>query len=432
MAAAQVCKGVIGPWRQYSSPFIVVSLALLRFKDGGAVLESNIDSSSRRRRELEVVADVDSEREPPSAAEIFDDLIHASSSEGFTYPSFARCHRAGNVSECQGFRVGSCWSEQIFGSFDLSSNHEVISVGATKKWTQKAQRLKKGGQGFCEGRIQARSWRVLNSYRFDFLSRANPIQECWMQRRPFSSSGVDVRDFIGKGAAAIAEIDRLADHTDPDDHRLKPLLKAAKESFELALEVDKHNTYAMLALARLHLYYEIPGACLLSGAALLETAADAGDADAQYELAVCIRTEGLLLGKGELMDIRAFNYLESAACQKHPGALFLVGAMYLVGNHVNKDPKAAAWCFHKAAEQGHIPAATAYGALITKGANWEDAGNEDTKDDSEYGAIMKNAPERYKEMDPTARAHFEKAAEAGDDLAVEWLTRVPSADHLSP
>ncbi len=69
---------------------------------------------------------------------------------------------------------------------------------------------------------------------------------------------------------------------------------------------------------------------------------------------------------------------------------------------------------------------------ICAGANWEDAGNEDTKDDSEYGAIMKNAPERYKEMDPTARAHFEKAAEAGDDLAVEWLTRVPSADHLSP
>jgi hypothetical protein len=25
--------------------------------------------------------------------------------------------------------------------------------------------------------------------------------------------------------------------------------------------------------------------------------------------------KGLLLGKGELMDIRAFNYLESAACQ---------------------------------------------------------------------------------------------------------------------
>lgn len=139
-----------------------ISFAIF-LQDGGAVLESNIDSSSRRRRELEVVADVDSEREPPSAAEIFDDLIHASSSEGFTYPSFARCHRAGNVSECQGFRVGSCWSEQIFGSFDLSSNHEVISVGATKKWTQKAQRLKKGGQGFCEGRIQARSWRVLNS-----------------------------------------------------------------------------------------------------------------------------------------------------------------------------------------------------------------------------------------------------------------------------
>jgi hypothetical protein len=119
---------------------------------------------------------MDSEREPPSAAEIFDDLIHASSSEGFTYPSFARGHRAGNVSECEGFRVGSCWSEHIFGSLDLSSNHKVISVGATKKWTQKAQRLEKGGQGFSEGRIQARSWRMVNSYRFDFLSRANPIQ----------------------------------------------------------------------------------------------------------------------------------------------------------------------------------------------------------------------------------------------------------------
>ncbi len=112
---------------------------------------------------------MDSEREPPSAAEIFDDLIHASSSEGFTYPSFARCHRAGNVSECQGCRVGSCGSEQIFGSLDLSSNYEVISVGATKKWTQKAQRLKKGGQGFCEGRIQARSWRVLNSEHHPLL-----------------------------------------------------------------------------------------------------------------------------------------------------------------------------------------------------------------------------------------------------------------------
>jgi hypothetical protein len=41
------------------------------------------------------------------------------------------------------------------------------------------------------------------------------------------------------------------------------MLQAAKENFELALEVDKHNTYAMLTLARLHLYYEIPGACLL-------------------------------------------------------------------------------------------------------------------------------------------------------------------------
>lgn len=37
--------------------------------------------------------------------------------------------------------------------------------------------------------------------------------------------------------------------------------------------------------------------------------------------------------------------------QKHAGALFLVGAIYLSGRHVRRDPQAAAWCFRKAAEQ---------------------------------------------------------------------------------
>jgi TPR repeat protein len=156
---------------------------------------------------------------------------------------------------------------------------------------------------------------------------------------------------MGKGLTAIAEVDRLSPYTDFNDIRLRPLLKTAKESFELALEIEKDNTAAMLWLARLHLHYNILGACLRSGANLLETAADAGLADAQYELACRIRSEGALLGDDDPMDDRIFKYLESAACQKHAGALFLVGAIYLSGRHVRRDPQAAAWCFRKAAEQ---------------------------------------------------------------------------------
>ena len=40
------------------------------------------------------------------------------------------------------------------------------------------------------------------------------------------------------------------------------LVQTAKENFELALEVEKENADAMLWLARLHLYYNIPQACL--------------------------------------------------------------------------------------------------------------------------------------------------------------------------
>lgn len=43
--------------------------------------------------------------------------------------------------------------------------------------------------------------------------------------------------------------------------------------------------------------------------------------------------------------------VDSLILQKHAGALFLAGAIYLSGKHMARDPKAAAWCFRKAAEQ---------------------------------------------------------------------------------
>ncbi|KAG0607496.1 hypothetical protein M758_8G033300 [Ceratodon purpureus] len=254
------------------------------------------------------------------------------------------------------------------------------------------------------------------------------------------STTPDVREFMGKGLTAIAEVDRLSPFTDFNDIRLRPLLKTAKENFELTLEVEQDNAVAMLWLARLHLYYNIPGACLRSGANLLETAADAGLADAQYELACRIRSEAALLGDEDAMDERIFKYLESAACQKHAGALFLVGAMYLSGRHVRRDPQAAAWCFRKAADQGHIPASTVYASLVSKGADWEEleSAEKDEEDriseqsmELREGSAQKDS-EQPLELSEAARYHFDKAADAGDPLALEWLTRLPPAkeEHL--
>jgi TPR repeat protein len=35
----------------------------------------------------------------------------------------------------------------------------------------------------------------------------------------------------------------------------------------------------------------------------------------------------------------------------HPGALYLLGAVYLTGDCVKKDIASALWCFHRASEK---------------------------------------------------------------------------------
>lgn len=236
---------------------------------------------------------------------------------------------------------------------------------------------------------------------------------------------------MGKGLAAVAELERLSPHTDFNDTRMRPLLKTAKESFELALEVDKDNLAAILWLSRLHLNYNIPGACARTGADLMETAADAGLAQAQYELACRIRSEAALVGDEDAVDDRIFKYLESAACQKHPGALFLVGSIYLSGKHVRRDPQAAAWCFRKAAEQGHIPAATVYASLVTKGADWQGLDSEEEDETSQKQMEISDGSAHGIELSEDARMYFDKAAEGGDPLALEWLTTVPHTKELA-
>lgn len=42
---------------------------------------------------------------------------------------------------------------------------------------------------------------------------------------------------------------------------------------------------------------------------------------------------------------------EISLFQLHPGALYLLGAVYLTGDCVKKDVASALWCFHRASEK---------------------------------------------------------------------------------
>ncbi|XP_028083276.1 uncharacterized protein LOC114284535 isoform X2 [Camellia sinensis] len=183
------------------------------------------------------------------------------------------------------------------------------------------------------------------------------------QWRALHNRNKKAMELIAKGWSALKEVDRVIDYAELKDKRLIPLLRTAKENFELALEADNSNTHARYWLSKLHLKYHVPGACKAIGAALLVEAADMGDPDAQYELGCQLRVENDYVQS----DQQAFYYLEKAVDQLHPGALYLLGAVYLTGDCVKKDVASALWCFHRASEKGHAGAAIAYGSLILRG-----------------------------------------------------------------
>ncbi|KAK2658840.1 hypothetical protein Ddye_005373 [Dipteronia dyeriana] len=66
-------------------------------------------------------------------------------------------------------------------------------------------------------------------------------------------------------------------------------------------------------------------------------------------------------------DQQAFYYIEKAVDQLHPGAIYLLGAVYLTCDCVKKYTSSVLWCFHRATEKGHSGAAIAYGSLILRG-----------------------------------------------------------------
>ncbi|XP_058074486.1 uncharacterized protein LOC131223189 [Magnolia sinica] len=227
-------------------------------------------------------------------------------------------------------------------------------------------------------------------------------------------------ELIAKGWNALQEVDRVIDYTEPTDPRLFPLLRTAKENFELALEADNSNTHARYWLSRLHFKYHVPGACKAIGAALLVEAANMGDPDAQYELGCRLRVEN----ENVQSDQQAFYYLEKAVDQLHPGALYLLGAVYLTGDCVKRDIESAMWCFHRASEKGHAGAAIAYGSLILKGAKVPEAITKFSSKRLSGRVVGKKANSPVGDPIEKAREHFQIAANAGCDLGFQWLKRL--------
>ncbi|XVE71435.1 hypothetical protein DITRI_Ditri10aG0149700 [Diplodiscus trichospermus] len=246
--------------------------------------------------------------------------------------------------------------------------------------------------------------------------------------REMHSRNKKAMEFIAKGWNALKEVDRVIDYCELNDKRLIPLLRTAKENFELALGADNSNTHARYWLSKLHLKYHVPGACKAIGAALLVEAADMGDPDAQYELGCRLRVENDYVQS----DQQAFYYLEKAVDQLHPGALYLLGAVYLTGDCVKKDIASALWCFHRASEKGHAGAAIAFGSLLLRGVQVPECL---TKFSSKRDSAAKRARKNVECLatDPIQRAkeQFQIAATAGCDLGLKWLQRLEEVEkHL--
>ncbi|CAA7406907.1 unnamed protein product [Spirodela intermedia] len=235
-------------------------------------------------------------------------------------------------------------------------------------------------------------------------------------QRGIHSRNKKAMEFIARGWSALREVDRVIDYTELRDPRLIPLLRTAKENFELALEVDNMNTHARYWLSKLHFKYHVPGACKAVGAALLVEAANMGDPDAQYELGCHLRVQN----ENVQSDQQAFYYIEKAVDQLHPAALYLLGSVFLAGDCVQKDVASAMWCFYRASTKGHAGAAIAYGALLLRGAEVPEAVRKFNAKLGRGGA----------EVPPVemAREQFKRAADAGCDLGLHWLRRLEAAD----
>ncbi|KAJ6750489.1 hypothetical protein OIU85_001064 [Salix viminalis] len=217
--------------------------------------------------------------------------------------------------------------------------------------------------------------------------------------REMHSRNKKAMEFIAKGWNALKEVDRVIDYCERNDKRLIPLLRTAKENFELALAADNSNTHARYWLSKLHL--KVP-------------CSRAKSCYRSCFISCRLRVENDYVQS----DQQAFYYIEKAVEKLHPGALYLLGAVYLTGDCVRKDVASALWCFHRSSEKGHVGAAIAYGSLLLRGAQVPERL---TKFSLKNGSSAKkmNSAENT-EMNPVERAKVQfQIAAKGRDLILD-------------
>ena len=98
----------------------------------------------------------------------------------------------------------------------------------------------------------------------------------------------------------------------------------------------------------------------------LEIAAEAGDTEAMFYLAVHLTAEA---GEGPLPDA-ARQWYERAASAGHAGAAYNLATLLRAGVDVRPDPERAQALYVTAAEAGHAHAALALGMLFEQGGPW--------------------------------------------------------------
>ena len=102
---------------------------------------------------------------------------------------------------------------------------------------------------------------------------------------------------------------------------------------------------------------------LEQGDRLFREAAEAGSIQGHLGWGVA----RLRLAKSAEDSQAAAGHLKIAAAAQFPMALYLLGAMYAVGQGVEKDPEQAAACYRAAAEKGLRPAQARLGAALLQG-----------------------------------------------------------------
>jgi len=114
--------------------------------------------------------------------------------------------------------------------------------------------------------------------------------------------------------------------------------------------------------------------------AAIQHKAEAGDAKAQYELAVAYFQGNFKGVVSEKDPGKGLEWLKKSAFRQNVGAEYALGYMYLMGEQkVGKDPREAANWFRKAARQQNKAAQEELAAMLTQGlisaeeANWRAA-----------------------------------------------------------